>query len=68
MIPSGRPGALERLHGSAWGHCQVPGIGDPSAVQNLPAQGTPAAVFPWVEGLHEEGADPGQALPGAANW
>lgn len=37
-------------------------LGGPSAVLHLPAQGTPA------EGLHEEGADLGQALPGAANW
>lgn len=56
---------------TAWfclGHCQVPGTGDPSAALYLPAQETPAAVSPWAEGLHEEGGDLGQALPGAANW
>lgn len=52
--------------------CQVLGTGDPSASQYLPHgtwdPGRP--VPPWLrraEGLCGEGADPGWALPGAAN-
>lgn len=50
----GSTGDTARFCLGAWSGA---GIGDLSAVLSLQAQaqGTPAALSPWAEGLHEEG-------------